>query len=130
MSETIVIPAVLPKGQITPVGLLKGYANDTGTVIGGRHYEAGHAVFLGFRDGEANHKDHLFYGNLHFEIHDEPSEALRDDLEPLLEFADAQSREAQDHTHDEAPTEPVAEPVRADEADHAETIPADDDGDQ
>lgn len=124
MNETIIIPAVLAKAQFAEVAALKGCANDGAMKIGdGLSLAPGYVVFRGFRDGWANHADHLFYGNLYFEIYQEPMEAPCDDLACLSQFfADAHSRETQDQWHDEAPPA---------DADHkAETIPDDDDGDQ
>lgn len=126
MNETIKIPAVLRKDQLGVVVLLKGYANDAAIAIGGRPLEAGHAVFQGFRDGEVNHRDHLFYGDMHFEIHDEPSEALRDDLEPLLEFAVEQSGKA---ASDVRPALLGSDPEPNDSGESEETISRDDDDD-
>lgn len=128
MSDMITIPAVLRKDQKRGVGLLKGYANEAAIAIDGRTIEAGHAVFLGFRDGEANAVDHLFYGNLCFEACEKESDAQRGDLGLLSQFMPGeQSREASA----EALSVPLGgEPDRGTSSDLGETILSDDgDGD-
>ena len=64
----ITIPAVLAKADFAGVLALKGLANDLPLTLRGVQRAKGLVVFQGFRDGEANAEDHLFYGNLYFDV--------------------------------------------------------------